>query len=367
MKLLRHVFKERVNGRSIAVGGLEPHEPDERDFRYQDLGGILDYKPKQNRLVLPIIEIKDQMPNNTCVFHAYAACREQQEGVALSPRSLVAYAKANGLLRADGLSNLRNGQKAGHDYGIAEESLVPNDNLDWRTYSSVSIEGAIAANAADHKSKSYFSVNTQSEWLKALDDGHAIHTGFDWYSSYNMTGGLKSPWILPWRRGYRVGGHAVACVGYDWPNQLMVLQNSFGRGWGDEGLFYIRMDNIFGHVEGFVAVDMDDDKIDAFLASHEGKDVRSGGRPAIYRIENGKKRAYPDPTTFYAWGGHFECDGDLASFQIVSDKLLDLAPDGDPMRAEESPNWQFLSTEWDTIRWMTYPDSVNRIKKLIKL
>lgn len=366
MAILRHIFKEKVNGQTVAISGLEAHEPDTRDFRYRDLGGWFDYKPKQQRLVLSPLEIKDQAPNNTCVFHSYAACREVQEGVPLSPRSLVAYAKTKGYLRSDGISSIRNGQKAGIEFGVAEESVVPNDRLSWSQYSNVPILGSVQASAAKHKAKSTFWVNDKNEWLKALDDGYAIHTGFDWYSSYNMTGGLRAPWILPWRKGWKVGGHAVACIGYDIPKGLYVFQNSFGDGWGDNGLFYLRMADVHREgMEGACAVDLDGDNLAAFIAAHEGKDIKMPSEPAIYRVVDGKKRAYPNECVFYAWGGMFWGEG-APTYQDVAGTLLKLIPDGDPMRAEESTDWAALAGVWDQVCAMKYPDNIDRIHAIIK-
>lgn len=329
--LLNLIFPEVVEGARMFIGGLQSHVPDPRDFRYSALGGWFDYKPKQDRLLLPILEIKSQSPNNTCVFHSYAACREVDEQVTLSPRSLVAYAKLKGYLHADGLSSIRLGQQAGTEFGIAEESLVPNPNLSWQDYSGLRLTPDIYSSASKHRAKNYFWVKDKNEVLKALDDGHAIHTGMDWYSSYNMQGGLSAPWVLSWRRGVKVGGHAVKLCGYDIYKGLLIFQNSFGPAWGDQGKFYIRMSDWFAEgIEGAVAVDLDADTLATFIASHEGKDVKSDGDPGIYRIENGTKRPYPSEDIFHSWGGIINADGS-GSFEPIASSLLDQIPDGDPM------------------------------------
>lgn len=332
--IFRRLFKEVVDGEKRIIHGLLPHVPDARDFLYADLGGLFGgYAPKHDRMELPILEIKDQNPNNTCVFHSYASCRENDEDVALSPRSLVVYAKQKGYLRADGLSSIRNGQKAGMEFGIAAESLLPNDNLPWSRYSNVILSPGLIANAATHRPKSYFWVHTKEEWLKALDDGHPIHTGFDWYSSYNQSGGLSAPWILPWKRGWRVGGHAVKVAGYDIPKGLLTFQNSFGPNWGDNGKFYVRFNDFFrwGCV-GAVALDLEGDDLASFIEAHEGKDLKCSQDPGIYRIQDGKKRPYPNEQVFEENGGVFDRDG-VPSYEICSSTLLSLIPMGEPMTA----------------------------------
>lgn len=364
--LFRCLFKEYINGEKIAIQGLLPHIPDPRDFLFKNLGGWIEYKPKNVRLELPILEIKTQAPNNTCVFHSYAACREQSEKVPLSPRSIVLYAKSKGYLSSDGISSIRNGQQAGIEFGIAEESILNNDNLDWRTYSGVSISDEIKNNASKHKGKSYFWLTSKNEWLKALDEGHAIHTGFDWYSSYNMSSGFSSPWILPWRRGYKVGGHAVCCIGYDIPQQLMIFQNSFGPDWGNNGKFYIKMADIFKeNPQAAVTVDLEGDGLGAFITSHEGHDVKSSDIATIYRIQDGKKRPFPDENTFFAYGGTFEEESYPQTFQDVASSFLNIIPIGDPMDVQSSPFWGKLQPEWQNILWMHYPDNMKKIRQII--
>jgi C1A family cysteine protease len=36
-----------------------------------------------------------------------------------------------------------------------------------------------------------------------------------------------------------MGGQAVLAVGYDDANKRLIVRNSWGKGWGDEGYFYM--------------------------------------------------------------------------------------------------------------------------------
>jgi hypothetical protein len=366
-KLFSFIFREIIDGERIVIGGLVPHEEDPRDFKYGALGGLFGpYIPKQSRLQMTPLEIKNQYPNNDCVFHAYTACREQDVGTPLSPRSLVIYARQKGYLRSNGLSSVRNGQKAGVEFGLALESVMGNPNMRWQEYAYAPLTPDIEVSAAHNKAKSYFWVSGKDEWLKALDDKHPIHTGFDWYSSYNMASGFGSPWVLPWRRGYKVGGHSVACIGYDIPKNLLIFQNSFGGDWGDSGLFYVSMDRIWHEgIQGAVAVSLDSESMGTFVSSHEGKDVKATDNPVIYRVQDGKKRPYPDEITFYAGGGRFPDGDDVQTFEDVASSFISMIPDGDPMKPEESIYWPKLLTSWDEIRWMRHPDNIYAIKNLI--
>jgi hypothetical protein len=351
MGILSWIFSDKVAGRRVAPGGMDPHVDDPRDYLYAMLGGVFSYKPKHRRRVLPIGPVKDQMPNNTCVFHSYASSREATEGVALSPRSLVAYGRSKGYVRKDGRSTLREAQQAGMEWGIAEASACPDVQLPWPDYPSVPVAGPITESAARHRAKSYFWAKGKADWLKAIDDGNSIHAGLGWYSTYNMSGGLSSPWVLPWRRGVKVDEHAVCCYGYDLDlhGGVFIFRNSFGPYWGDRGDFYVRMADIDrDSVVGAVAVDMDGGKAAAMAAYHEGSDIKSDKAPSIWRIQDGKKRPYPDAATFYAWGGAFSGPSG-PSFAPVAASLAASIPDGDPMKPEESPFWAALAPHWPSI------------------
>lgn len=365
--LKRLLFRETIDGKNYEVGGLVEHEEDERDFRFQDLGGVFDYQPKHEVHEIETLSVKDQFPLNTCVWNSYAAAREVDEGVILSPRSIVQYAAKNGYLRGNGFSSIREGQEVGRKFGIAEEVVVPNTMYDWPTYSSGLMDWRrMTENAANHRSESYFWVTSKNEVLKALDENRPIHTGADWYHSYNMSGGLRAPFILPWRKGVKVGGHAYFIKGYDLPRGLLKFQNSFGPGYGDKGCFYVRMSDWFREkIPGAVAVDLKQDDFKEFLRRYEGKDVRTVENPAIFRIENGVKRAYPDEITFYAWGGHFGDEKDR-SFDYIASSILDRVPAGALLEAANSPHWKKVAAHWEQIKWLPSPDNTTFIQTLLK-
>ena len=308
------------------VSGLLPHKEDERDFKFSWLGASQGYLPAHDVLDLKTATVKNQGIFNTCVWNSAAAAKEIDEGKALSPKFLVALAKYRGLVSGTGYGYLRDAQKLLVSSGIAEEALVPDIKSDWSSYSSPSVlTGEKMSNAALHKSSRYFLVDDRNLWFKALDEGHAIHTGLDWYSGYNQGGGFSSPWILIPRKGAFVGGHAVLCKGYDVPRQLFKFQNSYGSDWGDDGCFYVRfkdMSELFSY--GYVTVDVDNATI---IAAYEGKDVKSDASPAIYRVEDGKKRPFPNEAVYFKHGGKFN----PRTFVVISDAILNLMPTGEMM------------------------------------
>ena len=320
------LFSEIHDGKKYFIGGLEDHVEDERDFSFTDLGGWFTYDPKHDVHEIKTISVKDQHPLNTCVYNSLTTQKEADEGVVLSPRSVIRWAYNQGYIRGNGFSTLREGQKAAQKFGIAENSIFPNVITDWWSYARGGVSANVKENANAHRSESYFSVRSKNEVLKALDENRIIHTGTSWYSGYNARGGFKAPWVLQWGRGYRVGGHAYCIIGYDIPRGLLKMQNSFGDSWGDKGCFYVRMADWFrSSPVGYVSVDLDEpETLEKFIASHEGKNVKANEDSTIYLIQGGKKRPYINAEAFLSKFLTFD-----RTYQTVSKKLLDIIPLGD--------------------------------------
>lgn len=371
------IFKEKVNGKEYQANGIEPIKLEERSFLYEQLGGLLTpYKPKYKEHVIQTLSTKDQGRRNTCSWNAYTVAREVQENKILSVKSLVIYAKLKGLLSGDGYSTLSNNTKAGCDFGIAEESLLPdNPNEDWETYSNPNqLTETIKQNAATHRAdyRKTFYVRTIDEILKAIDDGYVIEYGYDWRSAYNMSYGFAAPWILPWGKGFSVGGHATNKKGYKdlvytgdrVTDGLLHCQNSYSKGWGLNGDFYVRLsDLVKSGAVGMVVVDLTDEQFADFVKSYEGKFVGHAYSKAIWKIEDGKKRAFPNDLVFKAFGGK---TGILRNWTLVSRTLLEQVPDGADMDVVESPLWPALSSQWDAVKTLKNPDNFKFLEQVIK-
>lgn len=321
-EILKHVFFSIFQ----AEGGLLPHKEDERDFSFSWTMGGAGYVPKHKAHEIATLSIKDQSPHYTCVWNSATVQKEVDEGKELSVRYLVADAKKKGLLWSNGIAYLRDAQKLICSSGICEASLCPEVKTLFADYSRADIVSySRQLNAQTHKSKSYFIVRTKDEWLKALDDGHIIHTGTTWRTSYNMSGGFKAPWVLPIGKGAATIGHAFVCKGYDMGKNLLKFQNSYGIMWGDKGCFYAKIDEWFRTSPvGYVSMDY---PVENLVAAYEGKDVKGTG-PAIYRIESGQKRVFPNEDVFFKHGGKF---GLQKTWVSVADSILKSIPEGQPM------------------------------------
>lgn len=79
-------------------------------------------------------------------------------------------------------------------------------------------------------------VTDLDEVRTALASGHPIVFGFSVYTSFeSLTKGAAT--YIP--RGRYAGGHAVLAVGYDDAKQVIIVRNSWGPEWGEDGYFFM--------------------------------------------------------------------------------------------------------------------------------
>lgn len=351
--------------------GLLPLSKDERDFNVGSIFGKwfgVTYAPKNQRICIKTLSVKDQESLNTCVFNAATVQKEIDEGVVLSVKSLVRFAKRKGYISGNGFSNVRNGQKVLQEFGAMEEKDLPDTGKDnWNTYS----EGVIdMAKAEKHKSKSFWSTTVREDNLKLLDEGKAIACGMNWFSGFNQSGGFRSPWLIDKDLGYSVGGHSVVIVGYDlnyYGKKVYIIQNSYSAQWGgvDEhgigGKFYVDFaymeKNMFGF-SGYGAFANLDLPVDAgkFIVDYDNKNVKAFGDKKIYFIEQGKKRPYKNEMDYFVYNVN---DPLMKNFELVDGDRLKLVPLGEEMNLVNSPYW-------DVLKYLERPLNLSRIMEAIK-
>lgn len=328
-----YLFAERIDGKRY-VCGMQEHIEDDRDIQYGWIFGTPAYTPKNKVVDIQTVTVKDQASFNNCTFQSATAQKEIDEGVALSVRFLTTEARKRGRVTGNGFSSLRMAQQTLLDTGTAEQQFLQEDEQNWERYSDPSkLSYCGEMNAELHKNASFVGVSSKSEWLRALDTGRTIHTGLQWYSSYNMNGGLGFPFKLTLGKGINLGGHAVLCKGFDLSKNEYKFQNSYSVNYGDKGCFYVDIDE--WHARGsYGYISVDSDMLNPASKAYENKTVKADNNPRIYLIENGKRRWFPDERTFRFYGGIFN----PPSFVRISGSLLNAIPDGANMTTNIKPD-----------------------------
>lgn len=226
--------------------GLIVPKKDRRDFSYKKYFGSSFLPPLVDFMVKPI-KIKDQGSSDTCVAQAVSSSSEKQEEVALDPAYL--FAKTKQLMGswkefgADPMSAL----KASIQFGALEQSITPftiaKDGRDfianWENW-----DLKYDTLAKIHKKKSYFLLDAGKDMYDSVVIGLYNNLG----SRTTAISGIY--WQPEWT--YVSGGivnktgvnqefpHAIEIIGQKMINgePHLVVQNSWGTGVGDGGLYY---------------------------------------------------------------------------------------------------------------------------------
>lgn len=189
---------------------------------------------------LPEVTIKNQGSTNSCVAHACSSVVEfhnkRQEGTdtVFSTEFIYGYRPAGyyvgeGMYIRDALKTLR---KVGdctkeeltgnHEYSEAIDIVEADlDELKNRAY--------------PHRISTYAKIDTADEIKQALMDFGYVVVSMPWHKDYKLKDGVYT-YTSDENRGY----HCV--VIYGWDERGWLVQNSWGKGWGQKGKFVVPFD-----------------------------------------------------------------------------------------------------------------------------
>lgn len=266
---------------------------------------------------------------HNCVSQSTTRQKEGQEGVELSARDLHIYCKANdGIPHTQG-TYLRTAQQGLVDRGVCEEVLYPEihkPDITFEQYIDANLISLEAANnRLEHKAKSYFSVKGFDKIRQSLYQYKvSVSTGSLWYEGDNN---MKPDFKMKVATGKNVGGHAFCIIGWKkiGTEIYLIAVNSWGQGWGNEGLFYIKSSianlRLF---DSWITIDIERNLAEILL-EFNNKTVKTKSGKNIHFISGGKKRLFSDEFIFWS-NGH-----DFKDVVIINNEDLDLIPIGEPM------------------------------------
>ncbi|HEC65255.1 MAG TPA: hypothetical protein ENI23_08175 [bacterium] len=265
-------------------GGLRPLVPDSRDFKLERLGGFfLEPKmPTKSFLVAEPKYIRDQGSDDSCTSRAISTSLEKSEGVRISEEFQFAKTKQlEGSIEQWG-ADPRLAVKVPVKVGALEKKFSPytfsKDGRDfvsdWRNYDSV-----LDVNARFHKQKSFFRADDRPGTKDYFDSiilslwqnrefKRTAPFGIDWYGRWNFstTGVIEK---VPENESKI--GHMVEALGLEVSpiskKLHLVVQNSSGTGWGDNGVGYFSREaiNTGARYGAFQFIDLTDEQLARIL------------------------------------------------------------------------------------------------------
>jgi len=237
---------ERADGDKRVVGGYRFKEPapDAKQFVHS-ASGIAQLPPKVD--LRPFMtSVEDQRQTNSCSANATAGAYEYLMKRHLGEASydvsrmfmyFNARAAAGEAITDDGaaLSDViqglqQNGACSEETWPFAEENV--NDEPDAQAFDE----------ASEFLVEDVQQIPTELEaWKTSLAMGNPIIFGLKLFGSFDKQ---RKPGLVPAPSAAEAqrashGGHAMLCVGYSDADNVFVVRNSWGAGWGDKGYCYI--------------------------------------------------------------------------------------------------------------------------------
>lgn len=214
--------------------GLLKTTKDPRDYSYSLTFGA-STKPLPEEYLIEPLSIKNQQDTDFCTAAAACVLAEAQDGVEFGFEWLFSRYGKPGVYGAD----LRTAMKAGINGFLPVKNTPFTVNDRDRDFLADKNNWPYNLNiiATVYGKQKFFNVKNNFEIVKRAlwDNRHqrrAILTGVMWYDEWTYS---KNGYI-PFEYNTQAGLHAIAIVGFK--GDYLVVQNSYGEGIGDKGLFY---------------------------------------------------------------------------------------------------------------------------------
>lgn len=231
----------------VRTFGWKRDLPDMRDIPFSFERGIYDSIRSKVDLRDKLPPVYDQGALGSCTANALCSAfdysRRIQSCPEFEPSRIFLYyneRKIDGTIDQDGGSYIRTGMKSINADGICKEELCP---YQIETFKNEPSQDAYNE-AQSHKSIEYRTVNhfNLRDLKSVLSLEIPITFGFSVYNSF-MDSSVWNPALdimpMPKFNDPVVGGHAVLAVGYDDSKQAVLVRNSWGTNWGDNGYFWM--------------------------------------------------------------------------------------------------------------------------------
>ena len=225
--------------------GWKPDTPDRRD-RYRIARPRVEPLPDLVDLREKFPPPYDQGDLGSCTANAIAGLLEFDQlkqpggGANFTPSRLFIYygeRVIEGTIKEDSGAQIRSGIKVVGDQGAPPETIWPYDIGKFTKKPSAKSY----REAKKHQAITYERLCQRIDDMRGcLADGFPFAFGFSVYDGFESDEVAKTGQVLyPKPDEQMLGGHAVACCGYDHPKSIFIVRNSWGEDWGQKGYFTI--------------------------------------------------------------------------------------------------------------------------------
>ena len=231
---------------------LSPY--DIRDYKVSAVQGS--QLPEKFELDFSKVQVKNQTVVSSCVAHAMSTILEYHAKSRNKLSTNFIYGGQKAICgRGEGKGMyLRDACKIVTQYGDMLEQDCPGNievPLVYKIAERALENEEAVKNAADYKTKAYFTCKTNEDIKTALIEHGPVLGSLKWYNDYKVKNG-----VLCGGNSKNYGYHAFVIYGY---NEIGFLcQNSWGKTWGNGGRFILPYDIKLAETRGLIDLENED-------------------------------------------------------------------------------------------------------------
>jgi len=238
----KNLFKKKEKPGNIKFGWVRDL-PDPRDVKFKVSAPVP--LPPLVDLRLQCPSIYNQYELGSCTANALGAAFQfeqmKQNVPNFIPSRLFIYYNERaieGNINEDSGAMIRTGIKTMNKDGVCPEDMWKYNIRNFRTRPS----NECYEEALNHQVLEYLRITPHSLY----EVKHCLHTGFPVVFGFMIFESMMSPEVartgmvsIPHKNERSIGGHAVMAVGYDDSKECLIVRNSWGSEWGENGYFYL--------------------------------------------------------------------------------------------------------------------------------
>lgn len=218
--------------------------PSSKDFRdYKIAASLVQRTVLPESYILTPTKIKNQGIHLTCVAHALASLVEfynlQETGYnyTFSTEFIYGCRKDTDYL-GEGMQ-LRDGLKVLQKYGDVLYSELPGNTTVQTARKKVCKDfDTLVSKAAPNKINTYYKITSLDEIKYSILQNNPVPAVMKWHKDASV----KKDGIYHYSSNEIKNYHAVLIIG--WDKDYLIIQNSWGKLWGKDGLFYVPLNKI---------------------------------------------------------------------------------------------------------------------------